>query len=97
MRLVLRVARMAANHRDYGRRFARAVADLVHDGHFIAVIHGEGADVQPFTAAGTNAMALRHGVRRVRILPLSNVDCLSSFYFSSIEYGTEVTAAIPRI
>ena len=43
------------------------------------------------------AMALRRGVRRVRILPLSNVDCLSSFYFSSIEYGTEVTAAIPRI
>jgi acetylglutamate kinase len=39
------------------------------------------------------AMALRHGVRRVRILPLSNVDCLSSFYFSSIKYGTEVIAA----
>jgi acetylglutamate kinase len=42
------------------------------------------------------AMALRHGVRRVRILPLSNVDCLSSFYFSSIKYGTEVIAATAR-
>jgi len=43
------------------------------------------------------AMALRHGVRRVRILPLCNVDCLSSFYFSSIEYGTELIAVIPHI
>jgi acetylglutamate kinase len=42
------------------------------------------------------AMALRHGVRRVRILPLANVDCLSSFYFSSIKYGTEVIAATAR-
>lgn len=41
------------------------------------------------------AMALRHGVRRVRILPLSNVDCLPLFYFSSIEHGTEVIASIP--
>jgi acetylglutamate kinase len=43
------------------------------------------------------AIALRHGVRRVRILPLSNVDCLSSFYFSSIKYGTEVIAATARV
>lgn len=43
------------------------------------------------------AMALRHGVRRVRILPLSNVDCLPLFYFSPIEYGTEVIATIPRL
>jgi acetylglutamate kinase len=43
------------------------------------------------------AMALRHGVRRVRILPLSNVDCLPLFYFSPIEYGTEVIVAIPRL
>lgn len=38
------------------------------------------------------AVALKHGVWRARILPLSNVDCLSSFYFASIEYGTEVIA-----
>ena len=38
------------------------------------------------------AMALKRGVWRVRILPLSNVDCLSSFYFSSINYGTEIIA-----
>ncbi|MBZ5490390.1 MAG: hypothetical protein LAO76_05605 [Acidobacteriia bacterium] len=43
------------------------------------------------------AMALRRGVRRVRILPLSNVDCLPLFYFSPIEYGTEVIATIPRL
>ncbi len=43
------------------------------------------------------AMALRHGVRRVKILPLSNVDCLPLFYFSPIEYGTEVIATIPRL
>jgi acetylglutamate kinase len=42
------------------------------------------------------AMALRHGVRRVRILPLSNVDSLPLFYFSPIEYGTEVIATLPR-
>jgi acetylglutamate kinase len=43
------------------------------------------------------AIALKHGVQRVRILPLSNVDCLSSFYFSSIQYGTEVIAGSSRI
>lgn len=43
------------------------------------------------------AIALRHGVRRVRILPLSNVDCLPLFYISPIEYGTEVIAAVPRV
>ncbi|HLJ26270.1 MAG TPA: hypothetical protein VKY85_06135 [Candidatus Angelobacter sp.] len=43
------------------------------------------------------AMALRQGVRRVRILPLSNVDCLPLFYFSPIEHGTEVIATIPRV
>lgn len=42
------------------------------------------------------AVALKHGVWRARILPLSNVDCLSSFYLTSIEYGTEVIArAVP--
>src|SRR5258707_225905 len=43
------------------------------------------------------AMALKHGVRRVRILPFSNVDCLSSFYFSSIKYGTEVIAGMRQL
>ncbi len=42
-------------------------------------------------------MTLRHGVRRVGILPLSNVECLLSFYFSTIEYGTEVIAPFPSI
>jgi len=46
MRLVLRVVRMAANHQDYGSKFARAVADLVQDGHFLTVIHGQGIGVQ---------------------------------------------------
>lgn len=40
------------------------------------------------------AMALKRGIRRVRILPMSNVDCLSSFYFSSTCYGTEVISAV---
>src|SRR5437764_4939982 len=61
MRLVLRVTRMAANHRDYRQKFAHAVADLVHDGHFITVIHGQDADVQPFTAARTNGAAHSNG------------------------------------
>ncbi|HXB22272.1 MAG TPA: hypothetical protein VNV88_12865 [Candidatus Solibacter sp.] len=43
------------------------------------------------------AMALRRGVRRVKILPLSNVDCLPLFYVSPIVYGTEVIATLPRI
>lgn len=50
MRLVLRVVRMAANHQDYGRKFARAVADLVQDGHLLTVVHGQGVGVQPFIA-----------------------------------------------
>lgn len=45
MRLVVRVAGISIDQRDYGRRFARAVADLVHDGHFLAVIHGQCAMV----------------------------------------------------
>lgn len=40
-------------------------------------------------------MAVKQGVRRVRILPIPNVDCLSSFYFASIKYGTEVISARP--
>jgi acetylglutamate kinase len=40
-----------------------------------------------------SALALRHGVRRVKILPMSNVDSLSLFYFSPIEHGTEVIAS----
>jgi acetylglutamate kinase len=47
MRLVLRVAQTAASHRDYGGRFARAVAELVQDGHFLTVIHGQNAAPQP--------------------------------------------------
>lgn len=39
-----------------------------------------------------SAWALRHGVRRVKILPMSNADSLSLFYFSPIEHGTEVIA-----
>jgi acetylglutamate kinase len=39
-----------------------------------------------------SALALRHGVRRVKILPLAHVDSLPLFYFSPIEHGTEVIA-----
>jgi|SRR6185312_614524 acetylglutamate kinase len=34
--------------------------------------------------------ALQGGVHRVRLLPVSRVKCLPLFYFSRIEYGTEV-------
>lgn len=34
--------------------------------------------------------ALERGVRRVRILPVSSIESLQFFYFSRIEYGTEV-------
>lgn len=34
--------------------------------------------------------ALQHGVRRTRILPLSRMDSLSSFYVARIDFGTEV-------
>ena len=54
MRLVLRVTRMTACHREYGQRFAQAVADLMHDGHFLTVIHGQGDGVQHFTASQAN-------------------------------------------
>ena len=37
--------------------------------------------------------ALKKGVRRVRILPASQASCLSDFYFSRIECGTEVLVA----
>ncbi|HEV2992741.1 MAG TPA: acetylglutamate kinase [Candidatus Angelobacter sp.] len=38
--------------------------------------------------------ALKHGVRRTRILPLSQIESLSSFYFSRIDFGTEVIQAV---
>src|ERR1041385_302310 len=37
--------------------------------------------------------ALEHGVRRVRILPVSSIESLQLFYFSRIEHGTEVVKA----
>jgi acetylglutamate kinase len=36
--------------------------------------------------------ALESGVRRVRLLPISHVDSLPSFFFSRIDFGTEVIA-----
>ena len=39
------------------------------------------------------AQALKAGVGRVRILPASQADALPQFYFSKIEYGTEVLRA----
>jgi acetylglutamate kinase len=38
--------------------------------------------------------ALKHGVRRARILPFSQINSLSTFYFSKIEFGTEVIQAV---
>ena len=39
------------------------------------------------------SLALKRGVGRVRILPSAQVDLLSQFYFSKMEYGTEVIGA----
>lgn len=36
---------------------------------------------------------LQHGVKRARILPLSRSESLASFYFSKIDFGTEVILA----
>jgi hypothetical protein len=36
---------------------------------------------------------LKRGVGRVRILPSAQVDVLPQFYFSKMEYGTEVISA----
>jgi len=33
--------------------------------------------------------ALRKGVRRVRILPATEAECIPDFYMQKIEYGTE--------
>ncbi len=49
MKLIVRVARTVSSHRDYGQRFARAVADLVRDGHFLVVVHGSRVSGEPFT------------------------------------------------
>jgi acetylglutamate kinase len=37
--------------------------------------------------------ALKRGVGRVRILPSAQAELLSQFYFSKMEYGTEVICA----
>jgi acetylglutamate kinase len=37
--------------------------------------------------------ALKRGVKRARILPLSQIDSLAEFYFSRIDFGTEVVLA----
>jgi acetylglutamate kinase len=39
------------------------------------------------------SQALKRGVGRVRILPSAQVDMLPQFYFSKLEYGTEVIGA----
>jgi acetylglutamate kinase len=36
------------------------------------------------------AMALRKGVRRVKILPVSSIECLTEFYLFPIKHGTEL-------
>jgi len=38
--------------------------------------------------------ALRKGVRRVRILPATEAECIPDFYMQKIEYGTEVMVAV---
>jgi acetylglutamate kinase len=40
--------------------------------------------------------ALKHGVRRARVIPVSRVDCLPMFYFSRIECGTEVIEGVAK-
>jgi len=45
----------------------------------------------PKLEACTNA--LKHGVGRVRILPASQAESLPQFYFTKLEYGTEVLRA----
>jgi acetylglutamate kinase len=54
MRLVVRVARITAHRWEYGQRFARAVAELVRDGHSLAVIQGKSPSFQPSPPANTN-------------------------------------------
>ena len=39
--------------------------------------------------------ALEGGVRRARIYPYSHIESLSDFYSTRLDYGTEVTTAIP--
>src|SRR5437016_1977815 len=54
MRLVVKVARMSTHPPECGQRFARAVADLMRDGHFLTVIHGKHPSSQPWPAANAN-------------------------------------------
>lgn len=60
MRLVLRISPMVAHHREYGEMFARAVADLIHDGHFVTVIHGQSGSVQHFATLHINGVGNRN-------------------------------------
>ncbi|HEV3039678.1 MAG TPA: acetylglutamate kinase [Candidatus Angelobacter sp.] len=55
-----------------------------------------GAAIRPNMATKLDVchQALKHGVRRTRILPLSQIESLSSFYFSRIDSGTEVIQAV---
>jgi acetylglutamate kinase len=46
------------------------------------------------TKLGVCRKALEHGVRRTRILPLLQIESLASFYFSRIDFGTEVIQAV---
>lgn len=39
--------------------------------------------------------ALEGGVRRTRIYPYSRIEILSDFFFTRLDYGTEVTTAVP--
>lgn len=43
-----------------------------------------------FSKLNACSYVLRRGVKRARILPLSRSESLASFYFSRIEFGTEV-------
>jgi acetylglutamate kinase len=60
MKLVLRVSPVAAHHREHGEMFARAVADLIHDGHFVTVIHGQSSSVQHFAPVHINGVGNRN-------------------------------------
>ena len=72
------------------------------DGSMMRWIEAEKIDIlglNPDISAGMRRKlkacgeALKHGVQRTRILPLSAISNIASLFFSKIEAGTEVTLA----
>ena len=61
MRLVIVVSGCVVNYRDSGRKFARVVASLVHDGHAVTLIHGKYDCDKYSSCAGDKAILGRNG------------------------------------